>query len=1142
MAIKFTTSSSTLTNPTYKAYVIEKFNGVDYTTTPTSVSDTRALDISNYMPSGNALVKRNGFQKVYDADDWKIYSLAKFKDKYIVMVYKNNEDGSYTTSLYETYDLQKVLEGNLLCENNIQNELYFWTQEYNQMLFILYAEQYLMYDGCTLKPVSENAYVPTVAIGVGHTLSSDKMVALEEYNLLSNSCYITLNQYLPDLDSETYNFDLSFIGKKIESFELIANNINPSDNYKLNADTKILTVVSNKVNFQKIEYPFNLSLLKKVVKTANVNLKNIDDYRGVSNTNIISNTSGNLAKTIDVIEALKKIEHYERNEYTSAMNDTYTEITNKLLESGVEIGQKYSLSAQLKVDFNLIESQLFSFNVLYYKTYYPTIGTNYTFQTFQNAENGYFITTDYLKTLLTNYLDTDKGMILKTNGYVNVVSVLEKFPSLTISSDKNYRYNLVEKTVFVSSNSSYLGATTMYGGFYNEKTITWSEFEYSNYSVKYASIQDKYLSHDLPQAVCKITYSSNDYKTIEKNRFGISFGSYGYRDRLFLAGNDNNPNTDWHSCHCSYPLTIKEYEASRRNEWDDYTYFGDMSFQTFGSSNTEITGYGMLTNGTMAIFKKSENNQPNLYFRTYNIQQNSEGNYVETFPITLSGLSIGSDYPNQIIQYDNKIMVNASNGIYMVDLSTSTASQAYSVKELSYMIRNELSNDILDSSHVVYDGKLFLSRKNKNGLKRMYVADKDRYTYVNDKLQYEWWVLDGVNADKMYVIDDELYFTNENGLYKFNKEQMYDEFIYMFNSVNINNRTINSEVTIDEDIICLNKQAKMFVDGNISGDYEKNFNFIKENTKFSFDKMNFKISANSSINNDHWTVLCDDEKHAQLILSLFNNRYDLKIAKKNSAISNKRLHSITKIECDYNASDNLLLNIYGTTIEESKGVSIFDLGVRELEIRINTDDFIYSISEMYTMYEDEKYPLSQCNVIDNVWYCHNDTDFIALGNVNDVVFNYIELNYEKIKLPIWKGTNNSVSFTNVKAQYHRPIISYWYSNYNDLGTPLYLKTTYSITFVPDANKGGFTQVGYQTSKTKAMYNTEMTKGLFAFDQIEFDDFVFGYDNFAHSYSSKKKIKNFAFLQFILYSDKICNSTIVNLALRYRLVKSNKGVK
>ena len=100
MAINF--SSSNLNANANNTFTIEKFNGVDYTTTPTQVDDSRAIVISNYLPEGESLVKRYGYSvlikleeklKELDVDATKeIVGLWQFNNSYICYVLCSNKN------------------------------------------------------------------------------------------------------------------------------------------------------------------------------------------------------------------------------------------------------------------------------------------------------------------------------------------------------------------------------------------------------------------------------------------------------------------------------------------------------------------------------------------------------------------------------------------------------------------------------------------------------------------------------------------------------------------------------------------------------------------------------------------------------------------------------------------------------------------------------------------------------------------------------------------------------------------------------------------------------------------------------------------------------------------------------------------
>jgi hypothetical protein len=65
---------------------------------------------------------------------------------------------------------------------------------------------------------------------------------------------------------------------------------------------------------------------------------------------------------------------------------------------------------------------------------------------------------------------------------------------------------------------------------------------------------------------------------------------------------------------------------------------------------------------------------------------------------------------------------------------------------------------------------------------------------------------------------------------------------------------------------------------------------------------------------------------------------------------------------------------------------------------------------------------------------------------------------------------------------------------------------------------------------------------FDFNNINFELFSFGKDDFGKTFSSKKKIKNFSFMQLFMYSDTSNDSTISEIAFKYLITKNNKGEK
>ena len=629
------------------------------------------------------------------------------------------------------------------------------------------------------------------------------------------------------------------------------------------------------------------------------------------------------------------------------------------------------------------------------------------------------------------------------------------------------------------------------------------------------------------------SYVSNNAQIVENMRFGIPYGSSGFRDRLFLSGNPEFPNLD---IHCN-DTGLEE------DNWKDYTYFGDMSYRNFGTDAQKITGYGILNNGYMAIFKETSSSlEPNLYIRRSEITSDNEGNYIEKFPVTLSGVSVGSDVIGQVINYGNDLLINAPKGIYKINVSDSTATQTYEALEMSYYIRDNLSKDLSDSCSIIFEGKLYVSRKDYKGLSRVYVADQDRYSYIDNVRVYEWWVLDDVFATKFYIFDNELYFTDkEKGLCKFNNTFL-DSYRIEISDVNINGNRISSDVSYNKEdgIFVVSPTSDIFKVVDKYEDKKEGFDNFKTTTKISFGN---DISVN--INFRDFYI-----QNNTLKINFNNDENDNFLLQNLSTTANKiKIYKNGKIQA-YN-----LTGIYSYQIINGRTYQLFELIKKgEVDNATDIDNAIivtidsgtqFEINEMYTN-DSNNYKLSECFITDNIWYRQYEDDLgnkniQTLGSTAVTIFNKFDLFLFGSKLNIIIDEENFI-LKDLKFYVSKPVSCYWQSKYHSLGKLDYLKTIYSITFVPETKLGGVTNIGYRTAKSEISYQTSAEEQDFTFEYVDFNDFTFGGSNMAKTYTSKKKIKNFSFIQLKFISNDIKNSTIVSLWLRYKYSRINKGVK
>lgn len=645
-----------------------------------------------------------------------------------------------------------------------------------------------------------------------------------------------------------------------------------------------------------------------------------------------------------------------------------------------------------------------------------------------------------------------------------------------------------------------------------------------------------------------IYVDTQNYDTIEEMRFGIAYGSYGSKDRLFLTGNPKYPHVDFHSAEASFAT----------EEWQDYTYFPDTSYQAFGTSDSAIVGYGILSNGSMAIFKESKPNTNNLYFRDaiitttteeYSVIDSISGEVikysypsaVENFPIKNAGLSLEIDKNTKIVQYDNKLIFNTRSGVYYISIDVSTSTQTYSANELSYFIRDDLSDNSSVSDMIVYKNLLFVLKLSKNGKKRVYVADSNRYSYIREKMQYEWWVMDGISADKFYVINGELCFSDENGVYKFIPNQYYDNTYRKVTDIRINDTTLSSEVFIDNerDRIIINSSSFIFDELNDFANKKDGYQSIVDTTEFTFgsDYM-FHIDNPFEFIDLDFSVAESLKGKLKIEIPygsdtyLFYNIIDKNIPVYASSGGEDLMFKDCTIEHLYENDKQYVVLIPSTLLRA-------DIYCDKVSFYIesnNTEPL--KIKEIYTEHNGFTIPLSNCKYSDSTWYYvgFDGSMFTEMGS--NIVFNIFELSYYGSRVFI---NDDQETISHIIVRKIKPVRAYWNSKYNPLGKLDYLKTASSIHFVPMANKGGFTHIGYRTLKRSVAYQSNELHA-FDFNEINFNDFTFTQEEFGRTYSAKKKIKNFSFIQLQIYSNEPRNSTIASLVFRFKYTKNNKGVK
>lgn len=247
-------------------------------------------------------------------------------------------------------------------------------------------------------------------------------------------------------------------------------------------------------------------------------------------------------------------------------------------------------------------------------------------------------------------------------------------------------------------------------------------------------------------------YHKTDFsERITKCTFGTLFGVDGNTNRLFLSGNPDYPNMDFHS------------------EEDDFTYFSDLSAAALGSDEVAIKGYSRLSDSNLVIHKESNGRETTIFYRTgyYDTKYDENGNLMSRraiFPLKAGSIGEGCVSTYACADFAGDSLILSPSGVYGVVLANNVATAERYLRERSRLIGEHLKRqkNLSEAVGIVYKNRYYLA---VDGV--CYVADA-RYKFtteddVDGSYNYEWWYWDNIPARVWAVIDEKLYFGTEDG-------------------------------------------------------------------------------------------------------------------------------------------------------------------------------------------------------------------------------------------------------------------------------------------------------------------------------------------------------------------------------------------
>lgn len=627
---------------------------------------------------------------------------------------------------------------------------------------------------------------------------------------------------------------------------------------------------------------------------------------------------------------------------------------------------------------------------------------------------------------------------------------------------------------------------------------------------------------------------------INKCHFGVI-----YNNRLFVSGNPDHPNVDWHSSQVN-SSQVENYDTE---EDKDLTYFSDLDYCKYGSENSAVKGYDIYRDGTLLVFKGKAQHEATIYTRQKQLVNASsfdgtvvsEGELAEEaypcFPVNPNG-GAGAISNYSIINFVGETLVLTRNGIKAVTSKESTYNNAKYTYDVSSHINNKLlkNNDLNYVSIFQFDEKLLV--RTDEGI---YVGE---FSLRDDNSEYEWYFCNNINAYYFFELDNELYFSDRFGninrfidtkdITRKDKPRTYVGLggatlqIDSNNDVIIISKDYADQVVEGREFHLLSKISA--ITGNVTDEsqvYAKMGNFINKNVRENAIANNipsFDITA--------WEGMIDAEAN-QIIIKPYTSAGDIDYERMNDTLLLFPTYKVVYI-------DQIVGNVVSVQVDRPyqikriKSSTSFDYRFILLDFDNNEID-LTGIESMRMSFR-----------VNNVQVAYI-TDVQDYGTDGGKQF--------KVGLPVKKDEYLILDLINYYGRNgtyqgvitdHVNVESYFVTKPFNLNHDLYQKSIYMWSIINDSQIASAMSVGYIASRKYADFKIAVKEiggaRQLSFENFNFEKIHFSNDKLPHIYNRYRTLSNVGFIRFIFKNDEGTRMVLSKLDIIYSYSLLMKGVK
>lgn len=610
-------------------------------------------------------------------------------------------------------------------------------------------------------------------------------------------------------------------------------------------------------------------------------------------------------------------------------------------------------------------------------------------------------------------------------------------------------------------------------------------------------------------------YIEGNSDIINKCKFGILFGNNNAKNRLFLSGNSDIPNCDWHSGQIDSNYLEDESMIN-----GNFGYFEDTSYCYYGETDNAIVGYDIVSNDKLLVLKNKSDKETTIYFRTPTLLQaidasgtsmtgvDGETLYQEEFPLTKGNNSVAAISQKGIVNFNgDSLFLSDDKNLVGLDLTGIIGDNQRYANSRSRYIDEDLKKYDMSKSW-------------------LWSNNKDLYIILNDKIfishyetksdnQYEWWVMNIKDIQSILELDNIKYLANSQGqLYRVTNN--YDDidklFIGQGGSLLITEGVDNDEIIVSQQII-----------DQINDNEKSLFKIIpSENKDASY--MYYQIAIISNVKNGTFDFYVNRSNNCLELLCYVSGNTDYEKV-------NQITNLISESKCIY------LNHIDGENEIAAFPNSSIKTYYKKYYLKRYYSDNDALLNDCYKLIDAITNEEVDISVLYRASICYKLEEEYELTNINkeNCSFN-LKLDNQIINLVRYADQDISRSFKAEIKRYH-PVEAYYITKPFTMGSLDYFKTVWSWTLTNDTSIPSELEIAIANNKIpfdsmRTLASISKDKFSFNLNDLDFRKVDLQKNIVPRTYTNQRIISQLKFICFGFRNFNNTNSVLSSMSIIY----------